>query len=300
MRRHRLHGGTRAARRMTPGFAGRSCGAARFRHAPRHGSARLMVAPLPCRLRRRSGPAGRGRFAPLVSKPWPVRSDGSPPTGLRETGRGTCLDLGESIKNKATSHVADPDSIRCGTVSRPMRDWLFPVRRVANRFWRSSIRSFGGFRLGGGLAFLAMPSARALRCNRRSLTLPAISAAIPIASGRWRSLRAPLASRAESPVLECRVRPGRANRPGESGAQHDRRTRRLMSYLSRCDFQAWQIRDSPRQGTAATGLLAAGFAWSLALPANRGCCAARTTRRLSGLDPGVAGICRTGGVPGGM
>ena len=59
MRRHRLHGGNRAARRMTPGFAGRSCGAARFRHAPRHGSARLMVAPLPCR--RRSPPSAATR-----------------------------------------------------------------------------------------------------------------------------------------------------------------------------------------------------------------------------------------------
>ena len=69
--------------------------------------------------------------------------------------------------------------------------------------------------------------------------------------------------------------------------------------FSLCDFQSWQIRVCPRQGTAATGLLAAGFAWSLTLPAIRGCRAARTTRRLSGLDPGAAGICRMGEVPKG-
>ena len=166
-----------------------------------------MVAPLPCR--RRSPPSAAARpFGPRALRApgfdTLVCLGGSPSTGLRETGRGTCLYLGESIKNKATSHVADPDSIRCGTVSRPMRDRLARVLRAANRCWRSSVRSFGGFRPGGGFECLAMPSARALRCNRRSLTLPAISAAIPIASGRWRSLRAPLASRAESRVHEWR------------------------------------------------------------------------------------------------
>ena len=59
---------------MTPGFAGRSCGAARFRlcratEAPGAWSLRSHAAGAR-RLRRRCGPAGRGRFAPLDSRRW--------------------------------------------------------------------------------------------------------------------------------------------------------------------------------------------------------------------------------------
>ena len=175
---------------------------------PRHGSARRMVAALPCR--RRPPPSAAGRpCGPRALRARLVRENGKAP--LRQ-----------------------PDHLHhLVTVARLVRAF-----RAAGPGWRLSAWILGGFRPGGAFAFLAMPSARALRCNRRSLTLPAISAAIPIASGRWRSLRAPLA-------------------PGESGAQDDRRSWRSRSYLSLHDLQAWQIRDSPRQGTAATGLLAA-------------------------------------------
>ena len=172
----------------------------------------------------------------------------------------------------------------CPSHSESMLAVFGPKLRRLSPGWR--LRMFGdAFGPGSPLQSPLADAPGNFRCDPyrlRSLALPA---------------RCRLPPMPRAGCMNAGTRPGRANRPGESGAQHDRRTWRLMSQLSRCDFQAWQIRDSPRQGTAATGLLAAGFAWSLALPANRGCCAARTTRRLSGLDPGVAGICRTGGVP---
>ena len=52
----------------------------------------------------------------------------------------------------------------------------------------------------------ATPSGRAIRFNSRSLALPGIYSSIPVASVRWRSLRAPLAKEKGEGTHECSPR----------------------------------------------------------------------------------------------
>ena len=75
------------------------------------------------------------------------------------------------------------------------------------------------------MAFMAMPSARAIRCNLRSLRSLRFPLSIPIASSRWRSLRAALATKAATSAhrlqAPCRTQPPKGAVPGTNKYSSD-------------------------------------------------------------------------------
>ena len=190
---------------MTPGFAGRSAGAARFRRAPRHRKrpAHGRCAPMP-------PPAAAARpCGPRALRARSVREDGE--ERLRQPGHL------RHLVTEARPGRSDPSCGGAGWEDSGLK----PGRPSPGWLARISGDAFGP---GSPLQSPLAGAPGNFRCDPyrlRSLALPARSA--------------------------C---------PGKAGTQKRRRTWPLMSYLSLREFQSWQIRVCPRQGTAATGLLA--------------------------------------------
>ena len=144
MPRHRLHGGIRAARRMTPGFAGRS--AERPASAMRRaiGSAWRMVAALPCR-----------RRPPSAARP-------SGPRALRAQNlKRWRLECGQTPSGFPAAILADPLELRDGRERLPFDILPRPFLGGALQFRSFPGRSFPDAGVSGASLRDRLPAALA-------------------------------------------------------------------------------------------------------------------------------------------
>ncbi len=150
---------------------------------------------------RRRGRASDARRCPAMGRSSPAPRHGRPPSwrngGESEAGEGRTPRGGRERAPGTGNTEGEP---KCN----PLPRGASPVRVEGLPRWQSRLRGCGATRryasvaVTGHAVFGRSLRAGLLRCNLRSAP---ISASIPIASARWRSLRAPLAG----PAPETRV-----------------------------------------------------------------------------------------------
>ena len=158
---------------------------------------RIRAAEVARRTRRPSRQAaglpamGRSSPAPRHGRPPSWRNGGESEAGEGRTPRGAREGPGHRQHGRRT----EMQSVTFRSIARTSRGSTTMAISPARLRSDSSIR----VRCGDGPCRLrAIPSGRALRCNLRSAP---IFASIPIASTRWRSLRAPCRAGARDPGL---------------------------------------------------------------------------------------------------
>ena len=171
---------------------------------------RLHWHQLAWRTQRRSGHSRTPGSGPSARRPVPYAAAGRREGVKSGGGVNAARSERDGPGHRQHGRRTEIQSVTFRSIARTSRGpttmALSPIRRRHCEVSDSSIR----VRCGDGPCRLrAIPSGRALRCNLRSAP---IFASIPIASTRWRSLRAPLAG----PAPETRVsipEPSRASVP---------------------------------------------------------------------------------------